>query len=113
MPTFLHCSFKVLALILPYGGHCFLVRLLSKVMHGFPHHCPVRLPASLNNVPQHMMFPDSIITILINSVYLIVVTGNQWSVSVNGVFWHDPFSTQIKIKSSLVTFLRYSCIQYS
>jgi len=45
----------VLALILLYGGHCFLVQLPSKVM--------LRFPASHNNAPQHMtMFPGSAIT---------------------------------------------------
>ena len=53
-------TLTVLALILLYGGHCFSVRLPSKVMHGFTH-C-VRFPASHNNVPQHItMFPDSTI----------------------------------------------------
>jgi len=56
----MHWSLTVLVLILPYGGHCFSVRLLAKVMHGFTHH--VRLPASRNNVPQLItMFLVSII----------------------------------------------------
>ena len=43
-----------------YGGHCFSVWLPSKITRGFTHR--IRLPASRNNVPQHIkMFPDSII----------------------------------------------------
>ena len=48
----MHWSLTVLALILLYGGHCFSVRLPSKVTCGFTHR--VRLPASRNNVPQHI-----------------------------------------------------------
>ena len=52
--------FTVLALILLYGGHCFLVQLSSKVTRSFTHR--VRLPASRNNAPQHIsMFPYSTI----------------------------------------------------
>ena len=63
MPTCMHCSLTVLALILLYGGHCCSVRLPSKVTAGFYgfRHC-IRLPASRNNAPQCIaMFPDSII----------------------------------------------------
>ena len=60
MPKCMQCSPIVLALILLCGGHCFSVRLPSKVWHGFTHH--VRLPASCNNAHRHItMFPDSII----------------------------------------------------
>ena len=55
----MHWSLTVLALILLYGGHCFSVWLPSKVTRGFTHH--VRLPASHNNAPQHIViFPDAI-----------------------------------------------------
>ena len=60
MPMCMHWSLIVSALILLYGGHCFSVRLPSKVMRDFTH-C-VRLPASRNNAPQHIaIFPDAII----------------------------------------------------
>ena len=60
MPTCMHCSLIVLALILLYGGHCFSVWLPSKVTHSFTHR--VRLPASCNNARQHSTkFSDSII----------------------------------------------------
>ena len=52
MPTCMHWSLTVLAVILLYGGHCFSVQLPSKVTRGFTH-C-VRLPASRNNAPQHI-----------------------------------------------------------
>ena len=56
----MHCSLIALALILPYGGHCFSLWLPSKVMRSFTHR--IRLPASRNNVPQHIkMLPDSVI----------------------------------------------------
>ena len=44
MPTCMHCFLTVLALILLYGGHCFLVWLpqrsytVSHIASGFPHH---------------------------------------------------------------------------
>ena len=47
MPTYMYWSLTVLALIRLYDGHCFSVRLPSKVMHGFTH-C-VRLLALRNN----------------------------------------------------------------
>ena len=61
MPTCMHCSPTVLALILLYGiVITSLARLPSEVTCSFPHH--VRLPVSHNNAPQHnTMFPDSII----------------------------------------------------
>ena len=46
MPTCMHCSLTVLALILLYGGHCSSVR--------FPPKVTLRLPASRNNMPQQM-----------------------------------------------------------
>jgi len=49
MPMCMHCSHTVLALILLYGGHCFLVWLPAKVTHSFTHR--IRLPASRNNAP--------------------------------------------------------------
>ena len=56
MPTSMHCSLAVLALIPLYGGHCFSVWLPAITSH-------VRLPASRNNPHQHMtMFPDSMTT---------------------------------------------------
>ena len=59
MPTCIHCS---LTLILLYDGHCFLVRVPSKVTRGFPHH--VRLPMSHNNALQYIvMFPNSTINL--------------------------------------------------
>ena len=62
MPKCMRCSLTVLALILLYGGHCFLVQLPSKVTCSFTHR--VGLLASCNNVPQHiMMFPDSIVAV--------------------------------------------------
>ena len=74
MPTCMHWSLTVLALILLYGGHCFSVRLPSKVMRGFTHH--VRLPASCNNVPQQIaIFPDAIMAAY--GVYLCFITGNR------------------------------------
>ena len=59
--AYVHALFSYSStLILLYGGHFFSVWLLSKVTSGFTHH--VRLPASCNNVPQHIkMFPDSTI----------------------------------------------------
>jgi len=56
----MHCSLKVLALFLLYGGHCFSVWLPAKATHGFTHR--IKLPASCNNAPQHItMLHDSII----------------------------------------------------
>ena len=62
MPTCMHCSLTVLALILLYSGYCFSVRLPSKVMHGFTNLVRLKLQASRNKVPQHIkMFPECII----------------------------------------------------
>ena len=55
----MHHSLTVLALILLYGSHCFSIQLPSKVTRGFTHH--IRLPASRNNAPRHIViFPDAI-----------------------------------------------------
>ena len=48
----MHFSLTILALILPYGGHCFSIQLPSKVTRGYAHR--VRLPESHNNAPQYI-----------------------------------------------------------
>ena len=48
MPTCMHCSLTVLALILLYGGHYFSVGLPSKITQCFPQ-CMIMFPDSTYN----------------------------------------------------------------